>query len=158
MREVLYRFWDADDLLLYVGISKDFDKRFTQHQKGSSWYEFHAQYKIEEIPMESTAFDFEKFVIQSEKPLFNIQHYIFTHDEKSAHIRKQKEYLQTNRAKRYLMQTSAIQNRDILNQTMQLLDDANIRISKLEEELKSARKIHYELFEQICICPKISKL
>jgi len=158
MQEILYRFWDADGLLLYVGISKDFDKRTTQHQKGSSWYEFHAQYKIQEIPMESTAIDYEKFVVQTEKPLFNIQHYIFSFDEKCAHVRKQKEYLQTKRAQRYLMQTSAIQNRDILNQTMQLLDDANIRISKLEQELTSARKIHYELFEQICICPKASKL
>ena len=154
MTEILYRFWDSDGILLYVGISKDFDKRFSQHSKQAAWYEFHSEYKIEDIPIEATAFDYEKFVVQTEKPLFNIQHYIFNFEEKCAHVRKQKEYLQTNRAKRYLMQTSAIKNRDILNQTMQLLDDANIRISKLEQELASARKIHYELFEQICICPK----
>lgn len=37
-RQFLYRFFDADDRLLYVGISKDPIKRFAQHAKDQPWW------------------------------------------------------------------------------------------------------------------------
>jgi predicted GIY-YIG superfamily endonuclease len=70
----LYRWWDAADLLLYIGISDELAERVKGHVKGSSWMDFAVRSTIERHPTRSAALDAEETAIKAERPLFNHQH------------------------------------------------------------------------------------
>lgn len=70
----LYRWFDADDLLLYVGISDQLATRVGNHIKGSSWMDFAVRSTIERFPLRDLAAAAEEAAIKAEQPLFNHQH------------------------------------------------------------------------------------
>jgi hypothetical protein len=70
----LYRYWDADDLLLYVGITGHMGYRERSHIKGSSWMDFAVRSTIERFPCKFQAEPAEREAIQAEHPLFNHKH------------------------------------------------------------------------------------
>ena len=70
----LYRWYDADDLLLYIGITNDPHVRQSSHAKKSSWADFAVRGTIERYSSRPDAEAAEKFAIESERPLFNHQH------------------------------------------------------------------------------------
>lgn len=70
----LYRWYDADDLLLYVGISGSLNARVTDHVKGSSWMDFAVRSTIERHPNREDASAAETEAIKTERPLFNATH------------------------------------------------------------------------------------
>lgn len=70
----LYRYYDADDLLLYVGISDHLVTRTGSHIKASSWMDFAARSTIERHPTRAVALTAEEAAIKAEHPLFNHQH------------------------------------------------------------------------------------
>ena len=70
----LYRWYDEDDLLLYVGISDKLGSRTRGHAMGSSWMDFAVRSTIERYPSRPAALAIEEAAIKAEKPLFNFQH------------------------------------------------------------------------------------
>ena len=72
-RTDLYRHYDKDNNLLYVGISLNPVIRLMQHRVGSGWYEDIQNITIERFDTEQQARDAERDAIQTENPKYNIQ-------------------------------------------------------------------------------------
>jgi hypothetical protein len=69
----LYRHF-ADDVLLYVGISKDPVRRlFGGHRTAASWYNRITRVEIETFPTRAAALEAERYAIADEEPVFNIR-------------------------------------------------------------------------------------
>lgn len=70
----LYRYFDADELLLYVGISKQPINRLGQHRQDKSWWEQISTVRIERYRTRAEALDAERDAIINECPIYNIVH------------------------------------------------------------------------------------
>lgn len=70
----LYRFYDADDVLLYVGITDDLGERTFNHARSSSWMDFAVRSTIERYMSRREAEKHEVDAIRAERPLFNVAH------------------------------------------------------------------------------------
>lgn len=70
----LYRFFDRNDQLLYVGISKNAIRRMLDHAEEKSWWQFVKRSSIEYHPTRSDALRAEREAIEQEAPLYNITH------------------------------------------------------------------------------------
>lgn len=81
METTLYRYFDTDGRLLYVGISGNNLKRQSQHKKNSEWFSQAATAKFEHFSNRQAALAAEKQAIQTEKPIYNLQ-YAKTHYQK----------------------------------------------------------------------------
>ena len=68
----LYRHFDADGTLLYVGIAVDPMRRLYQHEKFAHWYPSISRIEIERFPSREEAIDAEIIAIRSENPKYNI--------------------------------------------------------------------------------------
>jgi hypothetical protein len=68
----LYRHFDAEGRLLYVGISKNAVCRLNGHQS-KSWYDDLARVEIEKHPSRDHALYAESVAIRVENPLYNIE-------------------------------------------------------------------------------------
>jgi len=71
---VLYRFFDAADRLLYIGITVGIRSRLMKHEVEKSWYGEIARISVEHFPNRLAVLAAEKAAIQAEKPLHNVQH------------------------------------------------------------------------------------
>lgn len=69
---VLYRHFDADGVLLYVGVSVKVLTRVNQH-RGSDWFKRIAKITLEHHESRKSALDAERLAISNEGPLFNRQ-------------------------------------------------------------------------------------
>jgi predicted GIY-YIG superfamily endonuclease len=69
----LYRHYDAQGELLYVGISLNALNRLAQHRDVSLWFNDIAKVTLEQFPCRKTAMDAETEAIQSENPKYNLQ-------------------------------------------------------------------------------------
>jgi len=69
--QVLYRFFDADDNLLYVGISVSIEKRFHDHEKRSTWWDEAAYCLFERFPSRDAVRKAEEIAIKTENPKYN---------------------------------------------------------------------------------------
>lgn len=67
----VYRLFDAEDVLLYVGISCNPEARFKQHRTHQWWWPQVAARTIEWRPDRLTALKHEALAIQDEAPLYN---------------------------------------------------------------------------------------
>lgn len=74
----LYRHYDKNGMLLYVGVSQSFVQRTKQHLRLSHWSDDIATIKIERFETRDAAFWAEVDAIATEKPLYN--KYAVTHD------------------------------------------------------------------------------
>lgn len=70
----LYRHYDRDGLLLYVGISDNPASRSEQHRANSKWYRFVVDSTEEWFDSRATADLAERAAIETERPLFNDTH------------------------------------------------------------------------------------
>jgi predicted GIY-YIG superfamily endonuclease len=70
----LYRWYDAADLLLYIGIAVNLGSRTNGHANGSSWMDFAIRSTVERHPSRAAALAAEKAAIKAEQPLFNDVH------------------------------------------------------------------------------------
>lgn len=70
----LYRHFDAEGTLLYVGISLSAVKRLSEHMRGSAWSKSIAKVEISTFPDKKSARQAELAAIETEKPLFNVAH------------------------------------------------------------------------------------
>lgn len=71
---VLYRWFDAVGVLLYIGITNDTAIRFEQHAKHSTWFRYAAEVTIWIYPNRAAAERAEKSAIENERPMFNLDH------------------------------------------------------------------------------------
>jgi predicted GIY-YIG superfamily endonuclease len=74
MRQTLYRFYDLDDHLLYVGISDDLGRRLDQHARGKTWWRDVAIVRVQHHPDRASVREAERLAIQTEHPLHNVVH------------------------------------------------------------------------------------
>jgi hypothetical protein len=72
MKTTLYRYFDSNGQLLYVGITGDNTKRQSQHRRNSFWFGEIASATFEHFEHRAEALLAEKEAIQVEKPLHNI--------------------------------------------------------------------------------------
>ena len=70
----LYRFFDADDRLLYVGIAGTATRRWEQHAKEKGWWDSVARVTVENHPNRAAAENAERIAIQAELPIHNVVH------------------------------------------------------------------------------------
>lgn len=73
-RTALYSYYDADDVLLYVGITDNLHERTYAHVKRSSWMDFAARSTVERFPTREAAEAEEEERIRTLSPLFNSRH------------------------------------------------------------------------------------
>lgn len=73
-RYVVYRAYDADDWLLYVGCTSDVDKRMANHRSRSEWYQHMDTFSVSKPMHEHVAFAVERQAITAEAPAFNVMH------------------------------------------------------------------------------------
>jgi hypothetical protein len=69
---VLYRFFDAADELLYVGISLHGIRRMSDHQRSKPWWPSVARTSLEHFPDRESAREAERAAIVRENPRYNI--------------------------------------------------------------------------------------
>lgn len=75
MSEQLYRMYDAEDRLLYVGISKSALVRLTQHAREKDWYKDIAYVTFENLECgRAEALEIERATIRRENPKYNVVH------------------------------------------------------------------------------------
>lgn len=70
----LYRFWDADRHLLYVGITVNPGARWKNHTKDKAWWLDVAHVTIEQHPTRQAVLDAERTAILTERPRHNVVH------------------------------------------------------------------------------------
>lgn len=73
-RTALYRMFGAEDLLIYVGISKDFGRRWAQHAVVQPWYPEIQRQTVDWYPSRDEAEAAEIAAIKVEQPKYNKQH------------------------------------------------------------------------------------
>lgn len=71
---VLYRFFDAEDTLLYVGITNSPRTRFNNHRSDKSWFRHVVRSTMEHFGTREALEAAEIRAIQEEKPKHNIMH------------------------------------------------------------------------------------
>lgn len=70
----VYRLYDAEDSLLYVGITATPKKRFSEHAASKPWWPRVTRHSINWADSRGQALDEERRAIENEKPLYNSQH------------------------------------------------------------------------------------
>lgn len=71
MLQALYRFYDVNDRLLYVGISSNWIARLRSHEKQSHFFVLAHTIRIEHFASREAVEQAEITAIQTEKPIFN---------------------------------------------------------------------------------------
>lgn len=75
VQTALYRYWDTDSQLLYVGIASNPSQRLAEHRRsGAPWVKFAAQTTQEWFPSRREAAAAERAAIETESPIFNTVH------------------------------------------------------------------------------------
>lgn len=70
----LYRFYDASDRLLYIGIAGNPGRRFNEHGKDKQWWDQVARSTMEHHPSRQAALHAEEQAIKDERPIHNVVH------------------------------------------------------------------------------------
>ena len=77
---VLYRMFDADSRLLYVGISVHGPDRLNGHRHDKPWWPEIATVQMKHFPNRSAALQAEQAAIRTDNPKYNIAHKPLTRD------------------------------------------------------------------------------
>lgn len=73
-RTALYRIYDGDGLLLYIGISKDFGRRWKDEARDFSWWDEHRRMTVDWYDSRKEAEAAETAAIKTEWPRYNKVH------------------------------------------------------------------------------------
>lgn len=71
-RTAVYRHYDADGRLLYVGAARSFGNRTQTHMREAAWVALSVRAEATFYPTREEALDAEMAAIQSEAPLYNL--------------------------------------------------------------------------------------
>jgi predicted GIY-YIG superfamily endonuclease len=69
----LYRLYDGDGTLLYIGITRDPNGRFAAHAADKPWWDQVVRHSLEEVAA-PTASIVERDAIRAEHPRYNVAH------------------------------------------------------------------------------------
>ncbi len=69
----LYRFYSATNELLYIGVTRDLERRLAQHLNEKHWYFDIERIKVEHFRTRWAAEDAEKKAIAVEFPKYNLK-------------------------------------------------------------------------------------
>lgn len=69
----LYRFFSADDTLLYIGITKDLGTRLKTHNHDKAWFRDVAYVRIQHFGRRDEVLAAEIAAIKAEQPLWNVK-------------------------------------------------------------------------------------
>jgi predicted GIY-YIG superfamily endonuclease len=117
--KTLYRFYDKNQVLLYVGITTNFEQRKNYHKsKNAHWFFYVDRFETENIDYYLAA-ETEKQIIQTEEPIFNNENNGLRFET----ISNQLSYLTKNGLKVYSAQNK------------KLADNHDIKILELKLEL-----------------------
>ena len=83
-RTAVYRLFDADDALLYVGITGDVGRRWDQHLKDKPWWPQVNRQTVEWHSDRATAEATETVAIRTERPAHNVRHSVLPQPERPA--------------------------------------------------------------------------
>lgn len=110
-RTALYRLYNSEDVLLYVGIAADPRERWAQHAIDKPWWTEVTRRDVEWVPSRFDAETAEREAIISEKPLHNSQHAIaeLSSEEAAALFAEYKVAYQTERRLKEPMKQAALQ-------------------------------------------------
>lgn len=72
-RTFLYRFFDRDGRLLYIGITSNFVSRLAQHESKVDWFKDIARIELVHFEARDEALVAEGEEIQSRKPIYNVK-------------------------------------------------------------------------------------
>jgi predicted GIY-YIG superfamily endonuclease len=98
----LYRHFDKDGNLLYIGISVSVLHRISQHKRNSKWFAEICNITIQRFTLRRLAEEAEKLAIENEKPLHNKiyknpardkirnQHWAMNHGEEKFYVEQLK--------------------------------------------------------------------
>lgn len=75
LEHVLYRIFDAGNVLLYVGVTNDWRRRESEHARSKQWWELAAHIKRETFPDRESVIAAEKQAIRTENPRYNVERY-----------------------------------------------------------------------------------
>jgi excinuclease UvrABC nuclease subunit len=70
----LYRHFDADGNLLYIGVSLNAFARLAQHRDSSSWFSEIANVTFQAFETREAVLEAEASAIQAENPKYNVHH------------------------------------------------------------------------------------
>ena len=70
----LYRFYDAEDRLLYVGVTSVGPSRWSDHERNREWWAKVVRTVVEHFPDRATALDAEREAVVVEQPIYNTVH------------------------------------------------------------------------------------
>lgn len=73
-RTAVYRFFAADDTLLYVGVTQRFGTRWSNHAKQKPWWPQVARQAVVWYDTRAEALSIETEAIKTEKPVHNVLH------------------------------------------------------------------------------------
>jgi hypothetical protein len=71
---IVYRFFDAADVLLYVGFTVNFPGRLGTHHSSSPWFSEVARWTLTDLPDDVTGLAYEAETIRAERPIYNVRH------------------------------------------------------------------------------------
>lgn len=73
-RTAVYRIYDGDGMLLYVGIARNFGARWAQHEKAQPWWPRVRHQTVDWYDSRDEALEVEAEAIRVERPEFNVRH------------------------------------------------------------------------------------
>lgn len=92
--QYLYRAFDKEGQLLYIGISGQWHHRLHQHEKTSEWMERADYVKIERFPDRESVSNAERLAVVTEKPLYN-KVYVEEYESAAAHWHRLKKWIKS---------------------------------------------------------------
>lgn len=76
-RTALYRFFDGEDVLLYVGITDKPGRRWEQHMRSQPWWPDARRQTVQLLDTRELAEAAEKTAVREERPVYNLAHAAF---------------------------------------------------------------------------------
>jgi predicted GIY-YIG superfamily endonuclease len=73
MTALVYRAFDANDRLLYIGCTTSFEARMKNHELNSPWWLFRDRIETQEFPTHADALAEESEAIATEHPRWNVR-------------------------------------------------------------------------------------
>lgn len=127
--QYLYRHYDKDNILLYIGISLHHIVRLSQHKGHSHWYSEITTTKIEKFDSREDVVKAERAAITNENPLYNVHR---------PSIKEQKQKISQSNESREVLLKRVVQFNPLysISEVATVLDTGVKKIKELCEQNK----------------------